>query len=177
MTLFEQEDLGLEFPPLELVSQGVAIMNPVTSEKKIFDVSYWQGLPYVESPDDSGIDYDKLADASEACGIRSSVDELRDLRLDQNYEELNDRGVPLWFYHYFFPDGDVREQAQYFDSLVAGKNLTYHQFKAVLDVERIVQGMSQIEYADKVRQFFYYSVFADCIYTQDSVGSGDWSLW
>lgn len=143
----------------------------------IVDISYWQGLPYSESPNDSGIDYDLLASKSpDGVILRASNGSFKDLRFEQNYAELHARGVPLAAYHYFKPIVSVSTQAAVFNAAVSGKALDFPSFSRVLDVEAAATGWTQATYRAAVTAALN-QMLGDCVYSRASfwnVALGNW---
>jgi len=115
----------------------------------IVDLSYWNGLPYSESPETSGIDYDKLAANISLAVLRSTIGRYDDLRYDENVAELGVRGVPVGAYHYFYPDYDVDEQVEAFNLAVDATGAVLR----VVDVEADTTTLSQGQYAAAVKRF------------------------
>ena len=111
------------------------------------DISYWQGLPYSESPNDSGIDYDKLAAMSpHGLIMRASYGMQEDLRFQQNYDELAYR-VSLGAYHYLLDDVNGAWQAEAFLSVIAGM---YFDHPLIVDVEDNSAGLSKSALAARI---------------------------
>ena len=135
--------------------------------KPIVDISYWQGLPYTESPADSGIDYDLLASKVDGVILRASTGSYKDLRFEQNYQELKARGVPLACYHFFKPVVTTAAQIFVFDQARGDKVFDLPHFHYALDVEAPASGWSQNKYRAEVQLMIDACGF-DCVYTRAS---------
>lgn len=140
----------------------------------IVDISYWQGLPYSESPDDSGVDYDLLAAKVLATPelkqrgvvLRATSGTAVDLRFEQHYAELSARGVPLASYHNFKPAVDIADQGEMYQQTIAGKEWDFWMFERALDVETPYPFWSQPIYATKTYEMMLAGNF-DCVYSSN----------
>ena len=104
--------------------------------KKVVDIS--------EHQDPSLINYDKFAKSIDGAILRTSImdaDTLNirtDYHLEEHYNNLNSRGVPLGFYHYSRAINVVEaiREAEYVSSFLKNKNVSYPVYIDIEDDKR-----------------------------------------
>lgn len=79
--------------------------------KPIVDISFWQ----------PNINYDVFATEISGAILRGTYGIWKDTKIDQHYEELHKRGVPLGCYHYIIGNQTGMAQADIFNRVVHGK--------------------------------------------------------
>lgn len=117
-----------------------------TNEAPIYSKTpvYERVVDISEHQDPNKIDYNKFAADIDGAILRTSIMDANtknirtDYAVERHYKELNNRGVPLGFYHYsraISPDEGIRE-ANYVLSVIADKNVSLPVYIDIEDDKR-----------------------------------------
>lgn len=101
--------------------------------KKGIDVSKWQGNIDWQKVKAAGIEFAILR-ASYGDGTSRFINNGRDEKFEQNYQEAKKAGIPVGAYHYCYARNieEAKKEAEFFLSVIKGKQFEY---PVILDLE------------------------------------------